>query len=261
MKLAVVQTAPEFGRVSENVGAALALMESVPADLYVLPELFTSGYNFESVGEAGQYAESLDGPTTQAMIRFCRSKKCHVCFGFAERDVVLYNSAALVGPGGLAGHYRKIHLYNRETLFFAPGNIGFPVFDIPGAKVGIIVCFDWFFPESIRTLALQGAEIILHPANLVLPYCPDAMVTRSIENRVFTATADRVGREDRAGTDLGFIGTSQITTPGGKILCRLGREHEEIDVCDINAADARNKSINPYNNLFSDRKTEFYSKK
>ncbi|MFO0767873.1 MAG: nitrilase-related carbon-nitrogen hydrolase [Nitrospiraceae bacterium] len=92
------------------------------------------------------------------------------------------------------GCYRKTHLFFEETLFFDPGDSGFQVWDVGGAKVGVMICFDWFYPESARTLALMGADIIAHPSNLVLPHCPDSMVTRCLENRVFSITANRIGR-------------------------------------------------------------------
>ena len=216
-RLAVVQTKPVFGDVAASVRVTLELMQTAPADLYVLPELFNTGYNFLDTKEVESVAEPADGPTSKALLEFARKNSCYVVYGFAERDIHLYNSAALVGPAGLVGIYRKVHLFDRENLFFVPGNLGFPVFELPFGRVGIMVCFDWIFPESARTLALKGAQLIAHPSNLVLPYCPDAMVTRCLENKVFSATADRVGREQRGMFDLRFIGSSEVVTPQGEI--------------------------------------------
>jgi len=100
------------------------------------------------------------------------------------------------------GTYRKIHLFYKEKLYFAPGENPPKVFNVNGVNIGVMICFDWIFPETARTLSLQGAELIAHPANLVLPYCQNAMITRSIENRVFTATANRVGSELREDEQL-----------------------------------------------------------
>ena len=122
-----------------------------------------------------------------------------------------------------------------------------------------MICFDWIYPESARSLALKGAQLIVHPANLVLPNCPDAMVTRCLENRVFTATADRVGEENRGGVDLKFIGTSEIVAPDGKILCRLGVHEPAISVADIDLSLADKKQINEYNHLFKRRRPDQYS--
>jgi predicted amidohydrolase len=125
----------------------------------------------------------------------------------------------------------------------------------------MMVCFDWIFPESARTLALLGADIICHPSNLVLPYCPDAMVTRCIENRVFAITANRVGSESRNKETLTFIGRSQVVDPKGKILHRASDKDEEANVVEIDPATARNKSLNRFNDLLKDRREKLYIKK
>ena len=202
MKVSVIQTDPVFGEVEANIERALKQIRSVKADLYILPELFNTGYNFTDEREVRALAEESTGPTFQALQKFAKDRSCYIVYGFAEMGDGLYNSSALVGPAGLIGLYRKVHLFYRETLFFAPGNFGFPVFDLPIGKIGMMICFDWMYPESARTLALNGAQLIAHPSNLVMPYCPDAMVTRCLENRVFAATANRVGEEDRGGIKL-----------------------------------------------------------
>jgi predicted amidohydrolase len=253
MRLAIVQTDPAFGEVKSNVRAALALMESVQADLYVLPELFNTGYNFIDAEEVSELSESASGITFQSVRELAGDRSCFVVYGFAEKADLMYNSAALVGADGLIGIYRKVHLFDRETLFFAPGDRGFPVFDLPFGKVGIMICFDWIYPESARTLAVKGAQIIAHPSNLVLPHCPDAMVTRCLENRVFAATANRIGRENRGGVDLRYIGNSEIVSPSGKILKRLGGDEPGIAVEEVSLAEANNKWTNEFNDLLADQ--------
>lgn len=236
-------------------------MGTIPADLYVLPELFSTGYNFVSKEEVSSLAEpAQNGTTGRVLENFAREHSCYVVYGFAENDRGKhYNSAALAGPSGLIGVYRKIHLYDRENLFFEKGNLGFQVFDLPFGKIGIMVCFDWIYPESARTLALKGAQIIAHPSNLVMPYCPDAMVTRCLENRVFAATADRVGMENRGGIALTYIGNSEIVSPRGEILVRLGNNKDEIAAVDLDLSLAKSKRINPYNDLLPDRRPEYYA--
>jgi predicted amidohydrolase len=166
----------------------------------------------------------------------------------------------LVGPSGFIGCYRKTHLFFEETLFFLPGDTGFQVWDIGQAKIGVLICFDWFYPESARTLALKGADILCHPSNLVLPHCPDAMVTRCLENRVFSITANRIGSEERGGKDrLTFIGSSEIVSPSGRILHRAPRDREEVTVLEVDPAEARNKSLNPYNDLLQGRRPQLYA--
>ncbi|SRR5712692_2993153 len=259
MRLAIVQTNPSFGEVKHNVQCAVSLMESAPADLYVLPELFNTGYNFIDQQEVSRLAEPLSGFTFQSIAGFAKKNSCYVVYGFAEKSDKLYNSAVLVGSSGIIGLYRKIHLYDRENLFFEKGDFGFPVFDLPFGTVGIMVCFDWIYPESARTLALKGAQLIAHPSNLVLPYCPDAMVTRCLENRVFVATANRVGREDRGGVDLTYIGKSEVVSPRGEILRRLGEDREEIAVEEVDLSIAKSKRINSHNDLLPDRRPQYYA--
>jgi predicted amidohydrolase len=111
----------------------------------------------------------------------------------------------------------------------------------------------------MRTLALRGAELILHPSNLILPYCPHVMPYRCLENRVFAITANRIGVESRKNDQtLRFIGMSQIASPLGEILARASDDQEELLTVEINPELARNKSINPYNDLFKDRRPEMY---
>jgi len=144
-------------------------------------------------------------------------------------------------------------------LFFSPGDTGFPVWDIGMARIGILICFDWYYPESARTLALKGADILCHPSNLVLPHCPDSMVTRCLENRVFAITANRIGQEERGGKPpLRYIGKSEIVTPLGEILHRASPEQPELILCEIDIREARRKSLNPYNDLWKDRKPHLY---
>jgi len=259
LRLAIVQTNPQFASVDSNVKAALASMEKAQADFYVLPELFNTGYNFTEMAEVEKLAEPAEGTTCKAMMEFSRRNSCYVVCGVAEKSNRLYNSSALVGPDGLIGVYRKVHLYYRENLFFAPGNLGFPIFDLPIGKVGMMICFDWFYPESARTLALRGAQLIAHPSNLVMPHCPDAMVTRCLENRVFAATSNRIGREHRGNTDLSFIGKSEIVSPRGEILKRLPESEEGIAVVDVNLSQASSKRLNEFNDLFGGRRPDQYA--
>jgi len=121
-----------------------------------------------------------------------------------------------------------------------------------------MICFDWIFPETTRILALKGADVICHCANLVLPYCQEAMVTRCLENRVFAVTANRTGTETRGEKSLHFTGKSQITGPDGSILYRAGEATEECGVVEIDPTLARNKVINPYNDAFGSRRNEYY---
>ena len=260
MNIALVQTFPRFGEKEKNLQDALGQMSSSPADLYVLPELFTTGYNFTGGDDLAGMAEPFpSGKTAQTMRAFCAEHGCAVVYGFAEEHQGnYYNSAAYVGPDLIGQLYRKIHLYDREKLFFVPGDLGFQVFDTPWGRVGIMICFDWFFPESARTLTLKGAQLIAHPSNLVLPHCPGSMPARCRENRVFAATANRVGIENRGGTSLTFIGQSQMTSPFGEILHRASPDQAEIWCGEITLSQSDDKQLNPNNHLLNDRRPKFY---
>ena len=261
MKLGIYQNHPEFGKVEQNVRQAVRDLSRIEADLMVLPELFNTGYQFISREEVMDLAEEIpSGRTCEAMMNLARSRHMFVVFGLAEREKDKnYNSAAILGPEGYVGVYRKTHLFAEEKLFFEPGDTGFQVFDTGIARAGIMICFDWWFPESARSLALKGADIICHPANLVLPDCQNSMVTRSLENGVFSATANRIGTESRGGKKpLFFTGKSQILDNRGKCLTSLEADKTGVSVVEIDPAGARDKSITPQNDRFKDRRPETY---
>jgi predicted amidohydrolase len=143
-------------------------------------------------------------------------------------------------------------------LWFQPGNKGFEVYDIGQLKIGIMICFDWFFPISAKIMALKGADAICHPANLVLPNCQNAMVTRCLENKICAITANRTGYKERSGKRFSYTGKSQITSPDGHVLYHASSDGDEIGVMDMDIALAKAKRINKFNDLFADRKVEYY---
>ena len=259
MKVGFLQTSPVFGKKEENIDTALAKINPLDADLVVLPELFSTGYQFTSKEETLALAEIVpDGQTTRVLINLSKEKDLYIVAGLSERENGrCYNSAVLVGPHGFIGCYRKLHLFYNEKKWFEPGNVELNVYDIGLAKIGIMICFDWFFPEVARNLALKGADIICHPANLVLPYCPQAMITRCLENRVFAITANRIGTEKRSEERLTFIGTSQIAGTKGEVLYRASSDRDETIVVEIDPKIARDKQVTPVNHLFNDRRLEF----
>lgn len=261
MQIGIYQNNPEFGEIEKNLNQAINKINTIQTDLIVLPELFTTGYQFTSFEEAMELAEKIpSGPSCSALIEYAHSKKLYMVFGIAERqEDKLFNSAVLIGPEGFIGKYRKSHLFFEEKTIFSPGDTGFKVYDIGIARLGIMICFDWWFPEAARTLALSGADIICHPSNLVLTGCQKAMVTRSLENALFSVTANRTGAEARGGKkELKFTGKSQIVDPEGKVLLSLSNSKEEISVIDIDVEKARDKSITSFNDRFLDRRPELY---
>lgn len=261
MKIGFVQFSPFFGEKEKNLSAVENLLKNVSADLIVLPELFNTGYLFLNNDELSRLSEPLDsGVTHDFILSLCKKKRYAIAYGFAEKaDDKIYNSVILMSPDGIIGHYRKTHLFFEEWFLFAPGNLPFQVYDFKGVKIGMLICFDYIYPEAMRTLALKGAQIVVLPANLVLHFCPDAMITRSVENRIYTVLADRTGSDVREAKKLNFIGKSQIVAPTGKVLIRVGEE-ECVKVVDIDPDIARDKKVTPHNDIFEQRREDLYFK-
>jgi predicted amidohydrolase len=254
MKVGFVQTSPKLFDVEGNIERALKLASRIDAEILVLPELFNTGYNFKDALEVQSVAEEIRKSYTIGRVTdYSRSRDVCVVGGFAERKGGKFFNSAFVVDKKLIGVYRKVHLFNTEKRFFTPGS-KFNVFNVRGIKLGVMICFDWFYPEAMRTLALKGADVIAHPANLVLPYCPEVMRTRCLENRVYAVTADRVGVE----RGLKFIGRSQVVTPKGEIIYRASSNKQEVKMFKINPRESRNKKLDKYNDIFSDRRNKTY---
>ena len=262
MKVAIYQFAPGFREKESNVKRIENAIHKTDADLVVLPELCTTGYQFVSQAEVESLCEPIpEGDTVQRFEQTAKSKGLFIVAGMGEKaGDAFYNSAVLVGPDGFIGHYRKTHLFWDEKHWFQPGDTGFRVWDIGEVKIGLMICWDWIYPEAARSLALQGADVACLPANLVLPYCQDAMITRSIENRIFTITANRIGSEQRGEKKkLTFTGRSQVVRPDGKIVFRLGENNESLQDGEIDPALARDKTMTPTNHIWEDRRPEQYT--
>ena len=259
MLVGYVQNAPIFGDKKRNFKRVDFLLTYIRADLIVLPELFATGYAITSKKELEFLAEEIGDDTTKFINELSRKIKGVVVGGFIEKDgEKFYNSAIISENGNFIGVYRKIHLYCKEKLWFIPGDSPPKVFITSKLKLGVMICFDWFFPETARTLALKGAELIAHPANLVLPYCQKAMITRCLENRVYAITANRIGQEKRGTDKFAFTGGSQIISPKGEVLASAPIDKTHVKVVEIDIKSARDKRINEYNDLFKDRRRDLY---
>lgn len=261
MHLGIAQTEPAFGERERNIGEALDLLAGESADVWVLPEFFATGYQFRSASEVDALAEAVPaGPTTDALAAYCREHGCHIVAGLPESsEGRVYNAAVLVGPDGFISCYRKIHLFGEESLYFEPGDRPFSVADTGDARIGIMICFDHLFPESARSLALLGADVIAHPSNLILPdLAQRTMAVRALENGLFAATANRVGEEARSETTLRYTGQSQIISPRGEILARLSPDRPEVAVVEIDLTEARSKRITSRNDKLADRRPDLY---
>ena len=269
MKIGYLQFKPELLNASANIEKVSDLISGENFDLLVIPELANSGYLFSSVEELEKVSENPDdGKFCNMLKKISRKKKSYIVAGFCEKvtdngNTFYYNSSILVFPDGKFRIYRKTHLFYDEKKFFLPGNSGFWVYDIysekyGAVKIGMMICFDWIYPEAARTLALRGAQIICHPSNLVMPYCQDAMYTRALENHVFTVTANRIGSDVNGNDSVSFTGQSVIINPKGEYLSRASSDKEELNIVAIDPLFAKNKFINEKNNLFEERRELFY---
>jgi predicted amidohydrolase len=274
VRVAVVQFEPRVG--VENLKAnALAVEQRLTAaadggaGLIVLPELATTGYVFETREEAYAHAEAVpNGPTVESFVRIAAERNVYIVGCVAERDgVTLYDTAVLVGPEGYIGRYRKTHLWNTEKLWFTPGNEGFAVYDTKIGRIGLLVCWDIWFPETARIVAQLGADIICIPTGWVWTPPPlyDASgvcmaayltMTAAHANNVFIATADRTGQERGAG----FMGNSLIAGTNGWPIDRIaGPDEDTIIYADVDLTAARTAPIwNQLNDLHRDRRTDLY---
>ena len=269
MKIGYLQFYPEFGNVKKNIGKIENLAVNKEFDLLVIPELSNSGYSFVSREEVEEFSEKPeDGIFCNSILKLASDKNSFIVAGFCERadengKTNYYNSCILACPDNKFFIYRKIHLFEEEKNYFERGNIKFNVIEISSpeigkVKIGMMICFDWIFPEAARTLALKGAQIICHPSNLVMPYCQQAMFARAVENGVYIITSNRTGTENRGGKEITFTGKSVIIDHRGKYLATGSESEEEIKIVDIKPTDALDKFINKNNNVIEDRRKEFY---
>ncbi len=248
IKVAVVQMDPKLGELDENRARILEFFARAAGEgarLIVFPECAVSGYGFDDLETAREAAEAIPGPTTAALKGLCEETSAYAIVGLLERtrdDERVYNSAVLIGPEGVVGVYRKAHLpLLGVDRFTAPGDTGFRVWETPLGRIGMSICYDLRFPEAIRALALEGADVVALPTNWPngSQNAPRFVTrTRALENRVFLLACNRCGEE----SGFWFFGHSQITDPRGEPLVEAG-EGEEICYAEIEPAEAREKRI------------------
>ncbi|MCR9199263.1 MAG: carbon-nitrogen hydrolase family protein [Planctomycetaceae bacterium] len=222
MQISLIQTDVEFAAPAANLQTMQKHVTAESAEgsrLIAFPECFTTGYCFDSLEEAMSVAEPADGDTIAQVTQMCHEANCYTVFGFLEQDgTQLFNAAALVGPEGLVGCYRKVHLpFLGVDRFTTPGNRPFEVLSADDVRVGLLICYDGGFPEASRVLGIQGADVILLPTN----WPPGAeymsqfsLNARAMENGVYFGAINRVGTE----RGFSFIGRSRLCDPVGATL-------------------------------------------
>lgn len=262
MRLGVVQFRPAYRDLEANTAFIVNSIATTDADVIVFPELATSGYFFVTRNEVRGCAEPIDGPYVSQIIHAAQTHGKVVVCGFAERDgEQLFNSALIAGPNVTTRVYRKTHLFYKETLCFDQGNTGFFVVYLPhlDCTLGVMICYDWRFPESARTLALQGADVIACPSNLVTHVWRMAMPVRALENNVYLAVANRDGTEHNGNDEVSFNGQSVIYSYNGNVITSASAEGSATLVAEVDPVKTRDKRFNEFNDIFDDRRPNLYS--
>jgi predicted amidohydrolase len=265
--IACVQMDVAIGDVEANRRRIVERMQTAAesgAELVIFPECALTGYCFDSLEEATQFAETIDGRSSEAISEVCRETGAHAVVGFIEKDGPdFYNAAMLVGPDGVIGDYRKVHLpFLGVDRFLTPGDKPFRIFELSFGRIGINICYDASFPEAARALKLLGAELIILPTNWPTGAWRTAefiINARACENHVNFAAVNRCGVE--RGWD--FIGRSKVVDFNGDTLGEASREGEEMLVIEVDLQEAnKNKIVNVAGSYeidrLADRRPEFY---
>lgn len=266
--IACVQMDVAIGNVAANRQQIIARIREAAthnAQLVIFPECALTGYCFDSLAEAMPFAEPLDGPSAQAIAAVCRETSVHAVVGFIERlGERYYNAAMVVGPTGVVGSYRKVHLpFLGVDRFLTPGDRPFEVITLPSGRIGINICYDASFPEATRALKLLGAELVILPTNWPGGAWRTAefiVNTRASENHLHFAAVNRVGTE----RGWQFIGRTKVIDCMGDTVVEASREKEEIVYATLDLElSNRNKIINVAGayelDRLADRRPEFYA--
>ncbi len=265
------QLDPIVGDLDGNRERALAAIDEaveLGAEVIVLPELVTSGYMFESADEAASLALAPDHEILREWAQLARRHGVIITGGFAERgqDGQTYNSAAVIDETGLRAVYRKLHLWDREKLWFAPGQLPPPVIDTSVGKLSVVVCYDVEFPELTRMVALAGTQLLLVPTNW--PRMPRPEGERPAEvviamatargNRMAVACADRAGVE----REQPWTGASTIVGADGWVAAeKAGADALSLGpvTADLDLGLALDKRYTELADAFADRRPSLYA--
>lgn len=262
LSLSVVQLYPILGDKAKNLELIHNYIKTIDSDIIVFPELATSGYYFQSRQESEKYADEFHGDVMNSFAEEAEKLSKVIVIGFPEKSGdKIFNSAAVLFPDKkLNKVYRKTHLFFKEVNCFDPGDSGYFVIDYKekDVKIGTMICYDWRFPEAARTLALLGADLIVCPANLITNAWHGVMPTRAFENKVYLAVANRIGTETRNNEEVFFKGESALYDYEGQILAKAGIYDETVISSVINPEQTRDKSFNEYNDIFKDRRSQYY---
>ncbi|HLR70908.1 MAG TPA: nitrilase-related carbon-nitrogen hydrolase [Pseudogracilibacillus sp.] len=241
------------------------------ATIVVLPECADTQYQMTSKEEVRKFSETLTGPSVSHWIELAMSYRKYIAGGIIERDGDnFYNTAVLVGPDGMIGHYRKMHLFDWEREFLTEGDLGFPNFKIEelDITIGMLICYDLRFPEAVRTHMLNGCDLILVPTTWTSigksmlwdekGYCHAnyLAIAHSHSNRIAFACANRAGQEG----DVTYLGASIILDSKAKVVAGPAKkEQANTLIGKIDPTESRNKQVGAISNLQFDRRPEYYN--
>lgn len=258
LKTAQIQFDPQVGELKGNFSKAESfLSETRSARLVILPELANSGYNFINRHQAFGLASAVEKSNyVEMLVETAKKQNQFIVSGFHEREGdELFNTSLFINPKGEIGKYRKIHLFMNEKQIFSKGNLGLPVFEVDEFKLGMLICFDYLFPEIWRIMGMKGADMIAHPSNLVTYKAFKVVPAQAVINRFFIFTTNRIGTE----RDISFSGRSFVVDPEGDVLTEASVNQEEILFSEIDPLLARNKMITNKNHVFDDRRPKEYT--
>jgi predicted amidohydrolase len=263
-KVALVQFPCRIGDKTYNMGKMAEyakLSKKKRASLLIFPELALTGYTTRDL--VYDLAEEIPGPATEKIEKIAQNENLYLIFGMPERsskgDAILFNTAVIVGPEGYIGKYRKwylpTHSVFEEKRYFRLG-YRTPVFETDIGKLGMMICYDIFFPEIARVLRLQGARFIIcisaSPATRKT-YFETLTTARAIENTCYLAYVNLVGIEN----GLQFWGGSRLISPTGYIISRSDYNKEAITFGDIDYESL--KPIEAFVPTIRDLRPELYS--
>jgi len=260
VNVAIAQTTCRVGDKKANMEKMRRNIKQ--ANLLVFPELSLTGYVCKDLSY--ELAEPIPGPSVHQIEKEAKKNNIHIIFGMMEKNTkagaILHNTAVLIGPKGYIGKYQKTHLPTHsvfeEKRYFRPGYTT-PVFETEIGVVGMIICYDIYFPEITRLLRLQGAQLIVcisASPSVRKGFFEVLTAARAMENTVFLAFANLVGIED----GLQFWGGSRIIAPSGSIIKQAKHDEEDLIMAKINYSDMERGEV--FVPALRDLRPEFFNK-
>lgn len=284
VKVEIIQFAPKFKDINSNLEFIKSKVINSKAEVIIFPEMAVTGYFFIERDNLKKYSLNFDFFLEGDIQIISTELKKVIIFGFPEFDIVegidyIYNSAIVISPNkNETTIYRKAHLFYKENYIFdkPTRNNLFKFSNIESEKsysikvqnsqslfhpiylsdldlnIGLLICYDWRFPELAKEYAKNGADLIVYPSNLVTKVWENSFPARALDNRVYIAVANRIGKEENNEEILEFTGKSSFYDTNGNIILKLSENNESSEMVEIDQSLSRKKDINSINNIFKD---------